>query len=289
MTPIQGPDFICIGMPKAGTRWLYDQLDHHPDFWMPPVKELHYLHKASPKLENTLELLGRWDAVARRAEKKGFGPQERERGFLEELSSLARQPRDIGRYANLFRHKGDLLSGDISPGYCSIEDDDVIGEIAAGLPRTRIVLLVREPIARVWSRICMSEREGNFDVSLLDDPEKFTLFLARKRYVRGRSMPTEILRRWSSFFPEDRFRVILFDEIAHKPAATFAEILRFVGADASKPGSLPADHNRKSQLRKIQMPDCIKQVLVDHFADEIRACARLLGDAAGSWPSLYGL
>ena len=38
-----GPDFICIGMQKAGTGWAYDQLQYHPDFWMPPVKEIHYL------------------------------------------------------------------------------------------------------------------------------------------------------------------------------------------------------------------------------------------------------
>jgi hypothetical protein len=34
-----GPDFLCVGVPKAGTGWLFDQLNAHPDFWMPPVKE----------------------------------------------------------------------------------------------------------------------------------------------------------------------------------------------------------------------------------------------------------
>ena len=37
------PDFLCVGAQKAGTSWLYRQLEPHPDFWMPPVKELHYL------------------------------------------------------------------------------------------------------------------------------------------------------------------------------------------------------------------------------------------------------
>ena len=40
----RGPDFICIGAQKAGTRWLFDQLAFHPGFWMPPIKELHYLN-----------------------------------------------------------------------------------------------------------------------------------------------------------------------------------------------------------------------------------------------------
>ena len=35
------PDFLCVGAQKGGTSWLYRQLEAHPDFWMPPVKELH--------------------------------------------------------------------------------------------------------------------------------------------------------------------------------------------------------------------------------------------------------
>ncbi len=50
MAAFEGPDFICIGLPKAGTGWLYDQLDNHPDFWMPPVKELLYLEAAVSKM-----------------------------------------------------------------------------------------------------------------------------------------------------------------------------------------------------------------------------------------------
>ena len=37
------PDFLCVGAQKAGTSWLYRQVEAHSDFWMPPMKELHYL------------------------------------------------------------------------------------------------------------------------------------------------------------------------------------------------------------------------------------------------------
>src|SRR5215469_17740999 len=71
-TSVKGPDFICIGMPKAGTGWLYDQLSHHPDFWMPPVKELHYLHRPVPTLPNSRRHLDNWDKLALRAQRHGF-------------------------------------------------------------------------------------------------------------------------------------------------------------------------------------------------------------------------
>src|SRR5436309_1488729 len=48
----EGPDFICVGMPKAGTDWLLDQVQYHPDFWMPPVKGLHYLNRGRPGLKD---------------------------------------------------------------------------------------------------------------------------------------------------------------------------------------------------------------------------------------------
>ena len=42
---IAGPNFLCIGAQKAGTGWLYEQLRSHSDFWMPPLKELHYFDR----------------------------------------------------------------------------------------------------------------------------------------------------------------------------------------------------------------------------------------------------
>src|ERR1700758_1596004 len=41
------PDFLCVGAQKSGTSWLYRQLDLHPDFWIPPLKELHYFDELS--------------------------------------------------------------------------------------------------------------------------------------------------------------------------------------------------------------------------------------------------
>ena len=36
------PHFIGIGAQKAGTTWLYRNLQEHPEVWLPPEKELHY-------------------------------------------------------------------------------------------------------------------------------------------------------------------------------------------------------------------------------------------------------
>jgi hypothetical protein len=38
------PDFICVGVQKAGTTWLYEQLCSHPQVFM-PKKELDFFFK----------------------------------------------------------------------------------------------------------------------------------------------------------------------------------------------------------------------------------------------------
>ena len=37
------PNFLGIGAQKSGTTWLHANLSQHPQIWMPPVKEIHYL------------------------------------------------------------------------------------------------------------------------------------------------------------------------------------------------------------------------------------------------------
>lgn len=39
------PDFLCIGATKAGTTWLYYNLEAHPDVYFPHSKEQHYFDR----------------------------------------------------------------------------------------------------------------------------------------------------------------------------------------------------------------------------------------------------
>ena len=51
MTYRPGPDFVCIGAQKAGTTWLFDNLEVQAGVWMPPEKELHYFNRVCPNEE----------------------------------------------------------------------------------------------------------------------------------------------------------------------------------------------------------------------------------------------
>src|SRR6478735_11648351 len=100
MQGTNGPDFICIGMQKAGTDWLYDQLQFHPDLWMPPMKEIRYLdrditlaRRASKILENA-----RKDSKQhqnRLSRRRAW--DDRDMAFMEQVVSYKGDPMDLDR------------------------------------------------------------------------------------------------------------------------------------------------------------------------------------------------
>ncbi len=292
MTELIGPDFICAGMPKAGTGWLFQQLYHHPDFWMSPIKEYHYFDTVFPKatiLDTIRDAREDLDTFNRGRGRLGF-PRltERDQLFFDDVLSCSSGGTDLDEYARLFRQKNGQLSGDITPDYCGLNELS-IARIAKAFPDLKVIFLVRDPVARCWSRLQMRERRAGFLEDKLDDAERFKVwFLNAGEGLNG--YQTEIFARWKAHFPEGRVRHFLFDEIARSPKKLRRKVLHFLDADASKDsGDVNPHFNSKSRNTKIAMPDEIKKILVDHFADEIRASTHVFGPRARPWLRRYNL
>jgi hypothetical protein len=288
-----GPDFLCVGMMKTGTGWLFDQLQFHADFWMPPIKELHYLNRDSGRGRNARNALRAMDGkVARprgitQAARRAW--DERDVAFLTEMASHQGEPLDLQRYAALFRFKGALKSGDVTPQYGALEDD-LIERIGRELPETRAVLLIRDPVARAWSAISMQNRFDRFDESMLENPSRFRNYVEESKKLRKLSFPTEIVRRWTKFAPNIPIGRFFFDDIVARPDDARREILLFLGADPDKPsGEIDPAHNRKARARKLELTEDIKAVLIEYFRDELIACAEMFGGHALQWKSQYGV
>jgi len=138
------PDFLYVGAQKAGTSWLYRQLEPHPDFWMPPVKELHYFDQ--PTRTKEFHPPQRGDA--------------RDSSFIDGMKDLSAQfYLDLDSYGRLFSHKGTQLSGDISPAYSTLTDE-IIERVVNHFPNMKVVFLARDPVERAWSQLSMGVRLG---------------------------------------------------------------------------------------------------------------------------------
>ena len=276
------PDFLCIGLHKAGTTWLYQQLDGHPDFWMPPLKELHYLDQ-----------LGR----VQRAPSPRCR-DERDFRFLERLESLSIKPHlDLEDYGRLFEAKGALLSGDISPNYSTLSDE-VIQQVVRYFPELKVIFLARDPIERVWSHLSMEvhyHQVEPFDATDIGEVDR----KLRRRGMLLRSYPSKVVARWKRYVHPTRFRVYFFDDLQKNPTELRRSIVHFLGADPEKFATADAscdgrasrgraDHNGWANMQKLVLTDKVRSHLAQFFKKELKSCAERLGGPARNWLTRYG-
>jgi hypothetical protein len=267
-----GPDFLCVGVHKGGTTWLYQQLDSHPDFWMPPLKELHYLDQLS--------------RVQRLSSPRCR--DDRDRRFLQNINSLSAKPHlDFEHYAQLFEPKGTLLSGDISPNYSTL-NNEVIGRVVRYFPNLKVICLARDPVDRLWSHLSMEVHYHQIEAFDATDIDEINRQLLRRGLLL-RSYPSTIVARWKRHVNPERFRIYFFDDLQRNPTELRRCILDFLGADPGKADNgVAADYNSWATMGKLPLTDKVRSHLAQFFKKELKICARRLGGAARDWPARYG-
>ena len=266
------PDFLCVGAQKAGTSWLYRQLELHPDFWMPPVKELHYL--------DNLNRTKRRDPPR--------SNDERDACFIESIKDLSmRSHIDLDCYGRLFCHKGSLLSGDISPAYSTLSDE-VIEKVVGHFPNLKVIFLARDPVERAWSQLSMGVRLGMINKFDATNPEEVVCNLLIPG-VLARSHPSKTVARWKRYVRPENFRVYFFDDLMENPAELRRSILDFLGGDPDKPsGRLRPHDNNDAGRDKLRLTAKVRDRMAQFFEHELKVCAAELGGRAKSWPARYG-
>jgi len=284
-----GPDFMCVGAQKAGTQWLYDQVAMHPEFWMPPLKELHYfdlpgtrVKKAERIYRGASRSLAKYNARRKTILRRPL--EKRDLVFLREFIALPKRI-DIERYAHLFDWKGDAIAGDVTPGYSGLEPK-VIAMIATRFPALKVVYIARNPVDRFWSAFNMRLRRG--DIPARTDVAAAKAF-ARLAGVKRRSSPSTAVSRWRNALPKDQFGLFFFDDLLEDPLELRHRILSFLGVSPELAGPVDVGFNRKEAQTKVDMSDEMRTAVAAIFAKELRACADQLGGPAKGWAAAYGL
>lgn len=202
------PDFFFVGHPKCGTTALYEMLRHHPQIFLPEVKEMRFF--ASD--------------IRSRAEEAGAPGRT-----LEEHLSLFD---DAPPGASV---------GEMSAVY--LFSRTAAAEIHALAPDARIIACLREPasflrsihLQRLQNRV---ESEKSLRRAIELEPER----RQGHHIPRGSTMAlqteyselvryVEQLRRYHAVFPPERVLVLIYDDFRADNAATLRQILRFLELD----------------------------------------------------------
>jgi len=126
------------------------------------------------------------------------------------------------------------LTGEATPDYLSTEGCDEF--IFRTIPDVKLVIILRNPLDRVWSHYQFSVEENVETLELMpalieenkrlkiksDHSDIFFSYLQRSRYI-------EHLIRFERLFGRDQMKVVFFEELIQNPQQVLSDILGYLG------------------------------------------------------------
>ncbi|HEY9035110.1 MAG TPA: sulfotransferase [Pseudomonadales bacterium] len=221
-----GPAFIGIGAQKAGTTWLWENLREHPQLWLPLIKELHWFDVRYPPAS-----LAASPPYRHRTGFARYRPLWRHPSWFEArwIWHFYHSLRNDADYLALFDRQDARLAGEITPAYATLDAGTVQHLHEVLPPDCRMVLMLREPIDRLWSGVRMHCRKRGMDWRSL--PEDEVVALAAMPAHALRSDYAYTLQNWAPF--ADRLGVFFYEDMQSSPHDFLSGVLRFLQVDAA--------------------------------------------------------
>ena len=190
------PDFIIVGAPKCGTTSLWGYLSQHPKVFMPSKKEPMFFCGY---------------------EKNFTGPLSN--GYNSSMIT------DTDEYLQLFAQaKSEQITGEASTDY-----------FKSGFrwnPKTKIIIVLRNPVERACSEHQHMLRDQHENLSLLD-----ALKCENQRIDNGyiplfwhvrRGLYADAVQQYIDLFGKDQVKIFIFDDLKSDPQRVYDELLAFL-------------------------------------------------------------
>ena len=159
-----------VGATKAGTSWLYRYLADHPECHLRTVKELHYwdsfaANQRDKQISAFRGLLERYEATRDEADqanpRRGWQVENMNRRIADMEALIPVIDGDRAGETSYRRYltegsDGALLVGDLTPAYGLLPKSQL--SRMAALPGAKFLLLMRDPVERLWSHVRMQAR-----------------------------------------------------------------------------------------------------------------------------------
>ncbi len=204
------PNFIMIGVAKAGTTSFFHYLDQHPQIYMCPIKATNFF--------------GYEDARNWKWMEEGDPPLLRNfpvRTFEEYEASFAGASTEIA-------------IGEVSPQYFRCPTAAQL--IHDSIPNVKLIVSLRNPADRAFSGFLMRTRRGDAVKGFYEELSPQSSHVKEGFYYRR-------LKRYLDIFPKDRIKIYLFEEFRKEPARIVADLYEFLGVATNFVPDTSTRHN----------------------------------------------
>lgn len=198
------PNFFIVGAARSGTTSLDRYLSQHPEIYLSPKKETHFF--AADHFPLCL----------------GPGDNRLTRLLI----------RDEDQYTRLFAStSGAKAIGESSVFYLYFPT--TAERIAQTIPDAKILILLREPVARTYSAYTFTLRDGRENLTL---EEALRQEEERKRqgwepiwWYKELSLYYKQVKHYLEVFGTQQVKVLLYDELFANPEQKLREVFAFLG------------------------------------------------------------
>lgn len=254
------PDFLIIGAQKSGTTSLFNYLNEHPRIIMTALKEIHFFDLNFDK---------------------GFN-------WYNEFF----KDKETNWYNKFFKDKSSSsnIKGEATPYY--LFHPCVPERVFTYLPGVKMIVMLRNPADRAYAQyfheiriksetnsefleaIALEEKRlENAEIQLLNGTVSYHFSHQHHSYI-ARSLYTNQIERWLSYFPKSQFLFIKSESFFSNPKEQLKKVYEFLDIQVIYPDKISVFNENHYP----PMSEDVRQKLHQLFSDELIKIRHLLGE-----------
>jgi hypothetical protein len=226
------PNFFIVGAAKSGTTSLYYYLKQHPQIFMPTLKEPHYFSEINySKCKGIIPFINSWS-----------------------------------EYLNIFSNVStEKAIGEASVSYLC--HPGTANRINEKIPNAKIIIILRNPIERVFSHFLMDIREGklspesNFISTILLDSKKPSKKWGDSNLFLECGMYSKQIKEYIEAFGKDSILILTFDDLIKSKECFLKRIYAFLGIETQ----MPAEINSKLNTFALPKNKLSKRIYTNYY------------------------